>query len=48
MREKEMTAKEIFDRLLDGAEYAGMRFLAEKMSKEILPTEYLHCGEVYG
>lgn len=30
-----------------GAEYAGMRYLAECLNDTLLPTEYLHCGEVY-
>ena len=29
-----------------GAEFAGMRYLAEKMSEKYLPTEYFDCGEV--
>ncbi len=30
-----------------GSEYAGMRYLAEKMTETILPTVFLEGGEVY-
>lgn len=30
-----------------GAEYAGMRYLAGHLNETLIPTEYLHCGEVY-
>lgn len=29
------------------SEYAGMRFLAQTLNSELIPTQYLHCGEVY-
>ena len=29
------------------SEYAGMRFLAQTLKGELIPTQYLHCGEVY-
>lgn len=30
-----------------GAEFSGMRYLAEVLDKKLIPTEYLDCGEVY-
>ena len=29
------------------SEYAGMRLLAHQLDKQLIPTEYLHSGEVY-
>lgn len=30
-----------------GAEYEGMRYLAEWMTENIIETKYLHCGGLY-